>query len=132
MVDASAVVAFVLREEGWEALRGYLTRCMSVDHLVKEATNAIWKHSVLRGFMSLEEARQAYGVLLMLVGKNIELHPQGDLMDEAFEIALRRKVTVYDALYVALAKEKGTPLLTLDSKQAEVAENEGVEVVKQP
>jgi predicted nucleic acid-binding protein len=130
-VDASAVAAFVLKEEGWEALRGYLTRCISADHVIKEVANAIWRHAVVRGLMSLEEARQAYRILSMLAGTNIELHPQGELMDEAFEIALRRRVTVYDALYIALAKRRGTPLLTLDRKQAKAAQKEGVEVVVQ-
>jgi predicted nucleic acid-binding protein len=35
VVDASAVIAFLLREEGWEALVPYMKQTMSIDHVVK-------------------------------------------------------------------------------------------------
>jgi len=49
------------------------------------------------------------------------------LLDEAFSIAVRRKTTIYDSIFIALAKRKGFPLLTSDKKQAEAAEEEGVQ-----
>jgi predicted nucleic acid-binding protein len=38
-------------------------------------------------------------------------------------------LTVYDALYIALAKEKKLPLLTLDERQREAALAFGVETI---
>jgi len=43
VVDASAVIAFILREEGWENLKPYMKKGLSVDHLVKEFYNAVWR-----------------------------------------------------------------------------------------
>lgn len=37
-------------------------------------------------------------------------------------------VTVYDALYIALAQERGIPLLTLDEKQRKIAGDLGLTV----
>jgi predicted nucleic acid-binding protein len=36
VADASAVIAFFLREEGWEVLRPYMKQTISIDHVVKE------------------------------------------------------------------------------------------------
>jgi predicted nucleic acid-binding protein len=41
VVDASAIIAFFLREEGWESLKPYMKQTMSVDHVVKEFYNAV-------------------------------------------------------------------------------------------
>ncbi|MEM4430606.1 MAG: type II toxin-antitoxin system VapC family toxin, partial [Thermofilaceae archaeon] len=47
-------------------------------------------------------------------------------LEPAIGIAFTRGVTVYDALYIALAKARGLSLLTADREQAGVAEAEGV------
>ena len=41
MVDASALSAFVLREEGWRNLAGYLANAVAPDHVVVEVANAV-------------------------------------------------------------------------------------------
>ncbi len=38
-------------------------------------------------------------------------------------------MTVYDSLYVVLAKREGLPLVTSDELQGKVAANEGIEVI---
>ena len=43
VVDASLLAAFVLGEPGWERLASYVRGSCSVDHVVKEVANAIWK-----------------------------------------------------------------------------------------
>ena len=121
MVDASALAVFILREEGWRALAKYLVYALSVDHVVKEVANAIWKAAYLRGFLSEEEARKAYTLLRKIIGKNILLEPELGYVEHALEISMSWGVTLYDALYLALAFEKGLPLLTLDAKQREIA-----------
>ena len=51
VVDASALAKYALREEGWEVVAGYLKGARplySVDHLLKEVANALWKHARAR------------------------------------------------------------------------------------
>ena len=50
-------------------------------------------------------------------------------MAEAFRIAMRHKITIYDALYIALAEERGASLLTRDERQRDAAERNGVSVI---
>jgi predicted nucleic acid-binding protein len=52
-----------------------------------------------------------------------------DYIDEAFEISIRRNITVYDSLYIALANKKKLGLLTADEMQAQAASLEGVRAI---
>jgi len=126
VVDASALTAFILREEGWRDIARYIVRCISVDHIVKEVANAIWRATYLRKLISIKEAFKAYSILMQLVDRNIVLYPEVRYLQKALEISLKYGVTVYDALYIALALEERKPLLTLDSRQREVAKALGV------
>ncbi len=128
MVDASALAAFILKEEGWEGLTEYLVYSLSLDHVVKEVANAIWKAARLRKVLSEDEAWKAYEILRRIVGKNVVIVPELDYLNRSLEIALKFGITVYDALYLALAEERGLPLLSLDDKQREVAKKLGVAV----
>jgi predicted nucleic acid-binding protein len=57
----------------------------------------------------------------MYLEKNITLEPEVKYIDKAFNIALEKEISIYDALYIALAVDKKMPLLTLDRKQKNVA-----------
>jgi len=127
VVDASALAAFILREEGWRRLAKYLADAIAPDHVVKEVANAVWRAARLRGLLSEEEAWRAYALLHRMIGKNLVLEPKLKYLDKALEIMARR-VAVYDAIYLALALEKELPLLTLDERQRRAAEALGIRV----
>ncbi len=95
---------------------------------MKEVANAIWKAARLRKVLSEDEAWKAYEILRRIVGKNVVIVPELDYLNRSLEIALKFGITVYDALYLALAEERGLPLLSLDDKQREVAKKLGVAV----
>jgi len=56
------------------------------------------------------------------------LEPELDYLEGAFTLSITYGITVYDALYVALALERNLPLLTLDEKQKRVATTLGIHV----
>ena len=128
VLDASALAKFVLREEGWREVIRFLGEAESVDHILKEVANAVWK-ARRRGIIGDEDALRKFEALLALVGKNLKLVNESDILPAAFDLALARGVTVYDALYVALAKREDLPLVTSDEVQAEAAREEGVKVI---
>jgi len=48
VIDASALTKFVLKEEGWEEVTPYLkTGATSIDLVVKEVANAVWKNFLI-------------------------------------------------------------------------------------
>ena len=130
VVDASALIAFILRESGWEKLADFMSMTMSVDYLVKEFYNAVWKAVRVRGVLSVDEGRKAIELFKQYREKNMVLEPEDKYLDAALEIALNHGLTVYDSLYIALALSNRKPLLTLDTRQRDVARRLGVEVIE--
>ena len=126
MVDASAVVAFFLREEGWENLKPYMKRGFSVDHVVKEFYNAVWKATYLYKTLDYESMQKVLELFNSYIENNLILEPEKKYIDKALNIALEAGITIYDSLYIALALDKKTPLLTLDKKQRDTALRLGI------
>jgi len=126
VIDASALSAYLLREEGFEEIRRLLVEGVdSIELVVKEVANAILiAHR--RGRIGLEEAWRAIEALRSLLGVNVKVEGHEGLIEEAFDIALRHRTTVYDALYVALAKKLEAELGSRDEEQVKVAEKAGV------
>jgi predicted nucleic acid-binding protein len=129
VVDASAVIAFFLREEGWEALVPYMKQTMSVDHVIKEFYNAVWKATYLMKTLDRESAHNVIKLFNTYLKKNVVLVPEAKHIDEALNIALEKGVPIYDALYIALAISEKAPLLTLDEKQRSTALELGIRVL---
>jgi len=126
VVDASAVIAFFLREEGWENLKPYMKRGFSVDHVVKEFYNAVWKAMYLLKTLDYESMQKVLKLFNSYIENNLILEPEEKYIDKALNIALEAGITIYDSLYIALALDKKTPLLTLDKKQRDTALRLGI------
>ena len=59
VIDASTLSKYVLKEEGWEEVRRFIRErrpLYSVDHVLKECFNAIWRHAYLRRAIGSEVA----------------------------------------------------------------------------
>ncbi len=131
VIDASALSKYVLGEEGWEVVSRFIHEkkpLYSVDHVLKECFNAIWKHTYLRRAMSTDVAIElAKRVQKLVETKVIVLEDEFQYLSKALELAIRNGITLYDALYVAQALRYGE-LLTCDEKQATVAQSLGIKV----
>ncbi|MCX8183375.1 MAG: type II toxin-antitoxin system VapC family toxin [Crenarchaeota archaeon] len=128
VADSSAIIAFFLREEGWGELSKYMATTISVDHVVKEFYNSLWKAVNLKR-ISVEEAQRVLALFKDYVKRNMELRREEEYADKALEIALENGVTIYDALYMALALHEKIPLLTLDDKQRCISKKLGITTI---
>lgn len=133
VVDASALAKYLLREEGWEEVSRYVRTMRplySLDHVLKEVTNAVWKDTSTRKVITSKFAMPLYGLVERLVDSQvIILENELKHLKRALEIALEHDVTVYDALYIAQAENYGE-ILTSDEKQGEIARKLGIKVHK--
>ncbi len=128
VLDASVLSKFILKEEGWREASNYVASAVSVDHVVKEVSNAIWK-AYRRKLIDFRDAERKFSAFISLLHVNLRLVDEGELIPQAFELAMRTNLTIYDSLYVVLAKREGLPLVTSDELQGSVANNEGVGVI---
>jgi predicted nucleic acid-binding protein len=104
----------------------FLTGVVTLDLAIKELSNALWK-KVLRNEMNYETAARI--IRDIVEGKPFPIEPQERYFLNAFEIAVKGNATVYDALFIAMARGKNLELVTCDEKQAEIAEKLGLKVV---
>jgi predicted nucleic acid-binding protein len=128
VIDTSILVKFILKEEDWNKIADFLKAgTISIDLVIKETVNAIWNR-VMRKEISLEEAKDMFEAMKEILNKAVIIENEMDYIDEAFEISIRRNMTVYDSLYIALAKKK-LELLTADEIQAQAASLEEVRAI---
>jgi len=129
VIDASALAIFVLKEDGWKGVAEYLKAgTWSTDHVVKEVANAVWKR-FKRGATSREEAEIMLKILKKITEKSVKIVDELEYMDEAIKITFNQNITIYDSIYIAIAKKNGLKLLTADKSQATAAKSENVEVI---
>lgn len=115
VVDASAVVDLLLRNALGEWVRRQLTAAElhTAAHLDAEVFSALAR--LCRTGALTADAVDAR--LRLLAGLEMTRHPISDvLLGDAWSI--RDNVAARDALYVALARRSGTPLLTTDQRLA--------------
>ena len=127
VLDASFLVKLVLEENGSENARN-LARSWAkggetlatIDLALPEALNAIWKHSLRIGDLERDEAINSARDLLR-VWATLRVYPSKEIAEEAFRLALKEDITVYDALYIQLAKSLRAGLATFDEKLSRIA-----------
>lgn len=64
-----------------------------------------------------EDAERKLLSLMSLLQVNLGLVNESGLIPQAFELAMRTGLTVYDSLYVVLAKRENLPLVTSDPRK---------------
>jgi predicted nucleic acid-binding protein len=114
VIDASGVVDVVLDVTPRSRLIAEALLEHSGDihapHLLDAEVGQVMRRYLLRKEISLDRAREALEILADL---QIVRHGHAGFLSRA--LALRRNLTVYDALYVALAEALKAPLLTRDA-----------------
>lgn len=115
VLDASVVVT-VLADDGpdGDTARARLrdTR-LAAPHFIDLEVLSAWRRLVAAGAIDDRRAGLARRDLLAL---RLTRVPHADLLERCWE--LRDNLTVYDAVYVALAEVLGVPLLTADARLA--------------
>ena len=101
-----------------------LAGTISIELIEAESANAILV-SKNRGLVDMRAAIES---MLELSSNNIKMMPQNELISEAFETAESYKASVYDLLYVSLAKRTSSSLASKDEKQKEIARKAKVKI----
>lgn len=123
VVDASVALKWVIDERGTsEALR-LLDRATlhAPDFLLVEVANVLWS-KVQRRVLATAEADVAYHAVASVP---MVLAPLAELTPHARVLAFELNVTVYDAVYAAVALRVGCPLATADRQLAQAIERAG-------
>lgn len=111
VIDASVAIKWVVEEVGSAAAMELRDEELAAPSLwLAEVANVLWVKA-RRGDLTPEEARERQR---WIASAPVFLAPLGGLIPAAVEFAYRLDVTVYDALYLALAADRQEPLVTAD------------------
>jgi len=91
---------------------------VTVDLALNEAANSVWKHQYL--LKDLDDGLPYLSILYGLVesGRIRIVNAGAELVEKAYSLSAKHRLSLYDTVFVALAKELESPLATLDERQA--------------
>jgi predicted nucleic acid-binding protein len=123
VVDASVVAKWFNRGEQFEneaaVLRSAWVRdeleLLAPSHLPYEVANSVWKNPNVGS----REAGTLVKLLVKLSPKLVDLSE--DLASETMDVARKKRMTFYDASYLAVAKHFSHPLVTADKDRLRLA-----------
>lgn len=128
VADASAIASILVPEEQSACAERLLIgdyQLVAPDHLNVE-TYSVFLKSLRRGRLTSEELA---GRLADFRRMTIDFVPSSRYLDAALDLAKRGGCSIYDALYIAVAKAQAVPVVTHDRRLAEVARAESVAVI---
>jgi len=125
IIDSSVLVKFFLKEPGWENVKEHIINSVGIELNIKELYNAIWKKNIMKQIILSKEILKD----LSEIDQVITIVDQRKYMNIALEVAVANKITVYDSLFIAIAKAQNYRLVTCDVKQAEIAKKLDVKVI---
>lgn len=126
VVDVSVIMAFLLNEPYTDnaiALfrQANLPNQLCVpDFATAECVNVLWKQVRFQGMAQMTAEQLIADLLALPLSYYAVGHGYAD--------ALRYQLAIYDSVYIALAKQLGYPLITVDQRQATAAATENVTV----
>ena len=116
-IDTSALVKYVLPEQDSSVAeklvafhRAGVVNLIAPEYVLVESANVLWKQLQRRNLRA-DEAVASFRALRVL---GIRLVPNAELLEDALTLATDHGVTVYDALFCALAVRESVPLITSD------------------
>lgn len=116
VVDASVAAKWYFDEEhsaqAARLLADDRSDLAAPDFIRIEVAAVAWKRVIRKEI----EAGKAENILCELLTVPLDLEPAVELVPAALTIALQTQRTVYDAIYLALAVQSGSPLLTGDRR----------------
>ncbi len=134
-IDASALIKVIITENDSATARRIFSKItengeplISPNIILSEVMNGLWKHYALMKDLNLQNLELARGNLARIY-ENMDISSQSDLAEDAFNIAIKYKTTVYDSMYAALSLKMRAPLFTFDKKLKQRAKVMKVELL---
>lgn len=117
VVDASVLVKWFLHHQEEDRIRALALRDLHISGRSAIIIPQLALLEILNAIRFSPKAKEEDGALALEALQDLHLEtkpPEFDLLRKANAIAWAYKITIYDALYVALAEQVGYPLITAD------------------
>ena len=131
VLDASVAISFIIIDEFSHQANKALERVAEQGALVP----ALWDFELANALRSAErrgrisQAGTAQGIA-GIKGLDIERVGPPTNLTRLIDVARERDISVYDSSYLALALDRGLPLLTFDTRLGQAAAAAGVHLIQ--
>ncbi len=126
VLDASAGIEIALSRsdaEKYETIIANASKVISSDLYKAEVANVLWKYHKT-GLLNKNEVIQRLHYCTELVDEFIDIDENNE---EALNEGIRIDHSIYDLLYLNLARRNGATLLTQDKKLENIAKDNGID-----
>ena len=120
VLDASSLIELLLNTRNGKRVAERISSAevtLNAPHLIDLEVTQVIRRLVRKGAIGVARGKQAVDHLLSL---DLERYPHDILLPGIW--TRRDRITAYDAAYIVLADLLDAPLLTLDTKLAQVSE----------
>ena len=116
VLDSSIYASIIVKDEFYEACKDLVRqRSTTLDLSFAESANVIWKHIYQLKRIAPKEADKRAVMLVKLITYS-KIYLSREFLPEATVIAVKYGITVYDSLFIALAKKLDVKFATTDEK----------------
>ncbi|MHC1572010.1 MAG: type II toxin-antitoxin system VapC family toxin [Methanosarcinales archaeon] len=117
ILDSGVIAAIFFREESSDRAEKVAENyeLITVDLAIAEVANVAWKRVIFFN-ESKEVALKAVKKSVDFILGVCEVISSQEVIEDAFEIAITDKITIYDSLFIAASEREKAPLLTTDGK----------------
>ncbi len=116
VLDSSIYASIIVKDEFYEACKELVRqRTATLDLSFAESANVIWKHIYQLKRIPSGEADMRAEMLVKLI-KYSKIYLSRDFLPESTVIAVKYGITVYDSLFITLAKTLDLKFATTDEK----------------
>jgi len=125
VIDASVLTAFVVENE----FSGAVQRYRSAQGALVPSIALVETASAVKKYVQAERASLEHllSVRDFIIGYTDEIVQDSDLIADASRLAVENGHSIYDCLYLALARLRSAILITADKRLASLAANLGIE-----
>ena len=125
VLDTSAAVEVVLKRESAALFSHFLAEAdlvIAPNILIAEATNVFWKYQKLSNY-TYDECEKSIDHIVSLPDEYVN---ERDLYLESFKLGCMLDHSIYDMIYLVLARRNNATLLTMDQRLVTSAKKAGV------
>jgi predicted nucleic acid-binding protein len=135
ILDASALIKLVVREENTDRVRALVSRAISNGDVMAapeiafpESLNGLWRHVALLKDVKRKELPDRLAMLDFIWSRMLCLNST-KLAQKALDVGIDNTLSIYDALYVTASLVNNAPLLTFDGSIIKKAAKLGIELL---
>lgn len=126
IIDTNIVLSWVIQQDVPEIDFIEHSQCIAPQFLKIETINILRKYYVMKK-IPLHIIEQYYEDILIVIDIFV---PDETILDRAKSISFAINHPIYDCLFIALAQQFESPLLSFDKRLLEKADSLGVETIK--